>query len=61
MKFQKLAFFRDTPAPWQATPPGGPVSLAAMNERQIQNTEINQASTDVTQTVHCIDRSNGVS
>lgn len=26
MKFQKLAFFRDAPAPWQATPPGGPVN-----------------------------------
>ncbi|AAG55118.1 unknown protein encoded by prophage CP-933K [Escherichia coli O157:H7 str. EDL933] len=27
---QKLAFFRDAPAPWQATPPGGAVSLKAM-------------------------------
>ena len=30
MEMQKLAFFRDAPAPWQATPPGGPVSLTAM-------------------------------
>lgn len=25
MKMQKLAFFRAAPAPWQTTPPGGPV------------------------------------
>lgn len=27
MKFQKLAFFRDAPAPWQATPPEGPAQM----------------------------------
>ena len=30
MEMQKLVFFRDAPAPWQATPPGGPVSLTAL-------------------------------
>lgn len=30
MKMQKLAFFRAAPAPWQATPPGGPVKKAAI-------------------------------
>lgn len=30
MKFQKLAFFRDAPAPWQGPPPGGPDSLTAV-------------------------------
>ena len=31
MKFQKLAFFRDAPAPWQGTPQGGPaITMEAM-------------------------------
>lgn len=25
MEMQKLAFFRDAPAPWQAPPLGGPI------------------------------------
>lgn len=29
MEMQKLAFFRDAPAPWQGPPPGGPDSLTA--------------------------------
>ncbi|MCU7292775.1 hypothetical protein N6N78_26850, partial [Escherichia albertii] len=28
MKMQKPAFFRDAPAPWQVTTPGGPVKKA---------------------------------
>ncbi len=31
MKMQKLAFFRDAPAPWQGTPQGGPaITMEAM-------------------------------
>lgn len=29
MKIQKLAVFRDAPAPWQATPPEGPAQMRA--------------------------------
>lgn len=27
MEMQKLAFFRDASAPWQATPPEGPAKM----------------------------------
>lgn len=30
IKMQKLAFFRDAPAPWQAPPQGGPDSLTTV-------------------------------
>lgn len=47
---QKLAFFRDAPAPWQGTPPGGPaITMEAMTMTETEALGIIRSITGISQ------------